>query len=37
VDELETQTPGDAPKDQLRGGSNPFDALGINVGLKIRF
>jgi hypothetical protein len=37
VDELETKTPGDTPKDQLRTGSDPFSALGINVGLKIRF
>lgn len=37
VDELEIKSPGDEPKDQLRTGSNPFDALGINVGLKIRF
>lgn len=36
VDEIETKTD-ETPKDQLRTGSNPFSALGINVGLKIRF
>jgi opacity protein-like surface antigen len=36
VDEIETK-PGETPKDQLRAFTIPFSALGINVGLKIRF